>query len=182
MGSLCIDQGNPMDNYGFSWFGIVNIIAVAISPLIAVLIGQKLQARAEKRKDKIAVFQTLMKTRAYPWTSESMDAMNVIDIVFADDERVRTAWKKHYSNLCVSNPREQELMKIQTSKCKLLEAMARSLNYKNKINWEAIQNPYFPKGLENQILLNEQNQQMQMNLLRKMNEIVETTNKTDKER
>ena len=38
----------------------VNIIAVIVAPIAAVVIGQKLQDRAEKRKDKMAVFKAVM--------------------------------------------------------------------------------------------------------------------------
>lgn len=35
---------------------VINVIAVALSPIIAVYVGQRLQNRAEKRKDKMALF------------------------------------------------------------------------------------------------------------------------------
>ena len=41
----------------------INLIAVIVAPIAAVIIGQKLQDRAEKRKDKMAVFKALMTYR-----------------------------------------------------------------------------------------------------------------------
>ena len=41
----------------------INIIAVLIAPVIAVWVGQKLQDRSEKRKDKMAVFKAVMTDR-----------------------------------------------------------------------------------------------------------------------
>ena len=37
---------------------ILNLIAIIIIPIIAVLIGQWLQTRSEKRKDKMHIFKT----------------------------------------------------------------------------------------------------------------------------
>ena len=125
---------------------IINAIAVITIPIIAVIIGQYLQNRSEKRKDKLFIFKTLMISRN-GWTPESVRALNIIDIVFADDKNVRARWKEYYDKLCVENPTETELKKIKTAQDKLLEAMAVSLGYKDKVTWETIQNPYIPKGM-----------------------------------
>jgi hypothetical protein len=127
---------------------IINIAALILIPIVAVLIGQYLQTRAEKRKDKMEVFKTLMTTR-YSWTVESVRAMNIIEIVFADDDTVCNAWKKYYEKCCVQNPTDAQLQQIKTAKEKLLESMANSLGYKDKVTWETIQNPYVPDWMLN---------------------------------
>jgi hypothetical protein len=157
-----------------SVMGIVNIVAVILSPIVAVLTGQYLQKRSEKRKDKMYVFMTLMKSRAFGWDIESVNALNVIDIVFSDNKDVRDAWKNHYSALCVSEPKENELKRIQDTKYKLLEVMAKSLGYKDTINWETIQNPYYPKGLYNQHSMSQQNQELQTQLYMKMSALLDS--------
>ena len=125
---------------------ILNLIAIIIAPIAAVLIGQWLQDRAEKRKDKLSVFKSLMISRN-GWSLESVRALNIIDIVFSDDKAVRACWKDYYDKLFVENPSETDLKKIKTAQEKLLEAIAVSLGYKDKVTWETIQNPYVPKGL-----------------------------------
>lgn len=125
---------------------ILNLVAIIVAPVAAVLIGQWLQNRANKRKDKLEIFKTLMIARN-GWNPESVRALNIIDIVFADDSIVRARWKEYYDRLCVENPSETELKKIKTAQDKLLEAMAVSLGYKGKVTWETIQNPYVPKGM-----------------------------------
>ena len=72
--------------------------------------------------------------------------LNIIDIVFSDDENVRNAWKDLYDKYCVQNPDETQLKKIQNAQYKLLDTMANSLGYKDKVTWETIQNPYIPEG------------------------------------
>ncbi len=124
----------------------LNLVAIIIAPIAAVLIGQWLQNRAEKRKDKLEIFKTLMIARN-GWNLDSVKALNIIDIVYADDNTVRQRWKDYYDRLCVENPSETDLKKIKTSQEKLLEVMAASLGYKDKVTWETIQNPYVPKGM-----------------------------------
>ena len=72
---------------------ILNLIAIVVIPIVAVVIGQHLQNRAEIRKDRMHIFKVLMTSRIYGWTQESVHCLNIIDIVFSDDKKVRNAWK-----------------------------------------------------------------------------------------
>ena len=62
---------------------VLNLVAIVGIPILAVVIGQYLQNRAEKRKDKMQIFRTLMTSRIYGWTVDSVHALNLIDVVFA---------------------------------------------------------------------------------------------------
>lgn len=149
---------------------VFNVLAVIIAPIISVCVAQKLQDRAKKRQDKMDVFKTLMTSRIYGWTWQSVNAMNIIDIVFSDDEAVRQQWKAYYDKLCVEKPNETELNKIKIEQDKLLEAMANSLGYKDKISWETIQNPYIPKGMVDSINQQQKSQDMQVKIMECMNQ------------
>lgn len=144
---------------------ILNLIAIIVIPIVAVLIGQHLQNRAEIRKDKMHIFKVLMTSRIYGWTQESVHCLNIIDIVFSDDENVRNAWKDLYDKYCVQNPDETQLKKIQNAQYKLLDTMANSLGYKDKVTWETIQNPYIPEGMRRQQQEQAASQQAYNNLL-----------------
>ena len=123
---------------------IINVAAIITVPIAAVFIGQKLQDRNQKRKDKMAIFQCLMTHRATGWAhQDTVNALNTIDIIFVDDESVRKCWADLFSKY-KPNYSTQE---ITTAQCKLLEAMAETLGYKKKITWETIQTPYLPDGL-----------------------------------
>lgn len=147
---------------------VINIVAIIVVPIVAVVVGQKLQNQAKRRQDKLEIFKTLMTSRVYGWTTASVCALNIIDIVFADDKKVRSQWKIYYDKLCISNPTEEDLRKIETEKCKLLEAIAESLGYKDKITWETIQNPYIPKGLTDSLIQQHQYQNGQVELMNMM--------------
>lgn len=158
---------------------ILNLIAIIVIPIVAVLIGQHLQNRAEIRKDKMHIFKVLMTSRIYGWTQESVHCLNIIDIVFLDDENVRNAWKDLYDKYCVQNPDETQLKKIQNAQYKLLDTMANSLGYKDKVTWETIQNPYIPEGMRRQQQEQAASQQAYNNLLFNMQHMIPKNNKVD---
>ncbi|MBQ9348087.1 MAG: hypothetical protein IJT94_12255 [Oscillibacter sp.] len=132
---------------------IANLLLIAVIPLISVHIGQALQEHSENRKSKMDVFTTLMTYRS-GWSMENTKAMNVINVVFADDKKVRQKWNIYYKLLCIPKPDEKQRDRIQRAQIEMLEAMAASLGYKGKVVQESIKNKYVPVGM-----LNAMNQQ-----------------------
>ena len=124
----------------------VSIVAVIVAPVAAVLIGQLLQDRAEKRRDKMEVFRAVM-TYRYGWSQEAVLALNSIPIVFSKDKPVRDYWKIYYSLLCIQEPNPIEIKQRTDALYKLIESMAMVLGYKDTIKWDDIQNPYIPVGM-----------------------------------
>ncbi len=151
---------------------ILNIIAIVIAPIAASVIAIWLQNRSEKRKDKMYIFKVLMTSRIYGWTPEKVNVLNIIDIVFSDDKKVRAAWKNLSDKYNVENPDQLHLKKIEQAQYKLIEAIANSLGYKNKITWEEIQNPYIPRGMVEQIENQKNMQQMYAEVIGGFNKIV----------
>ena len=125
---------------------IINVIAIIVAPIIAVFVGQKMQDRAEKRKDKMQIFKAVM-TYRYGWSVEAVAALNSIPIVFAEDKPVKDCWKEYYRLLCIQQPDQMEMKQRSDALYKLLESMANTLGYKETISWEDIQNPYIPVGM-----------------------------------
>lgn len=159
---------------------ILNIIALILVPIFAVVIAQKLQEKAQKRNDKMQIFKILMTSRICGWTNESVHALNLIDIVFADDKDVRKQWKVYFDKMCVENPTEIDLLKIKKEKEKLLETMAVSLGYKDIITWESIQNPYIPKGMTDLIEQQQAYQNNQSIIMEQMKNMMQTNGKENK--
>lgn len=159
---------------------IINIIAIAMSPAIAVFIGRWLENKAEQRKDKMEIFKILMTTRIYGWTYESVKALNIIDIVFANDKDVRQTWKNLYTKYCISKPSDVELKEIEKLRYKLIENIAISLGYKDKITWETIQSPYMPEGMKKQVDNQNICQQLSPLILSSMYNMI-SQNKTNKQ-
>lgn len=159
----------------------LNLAALVFIPIVAVIIGKWLQDRSEKRKDKMQIFKILMTSRIYGWTPDSVNALNIIDIVFSDDKKVRVAWKDLYDKYCVTNPDQHQLEKIKNAQYKLLEAMANSLGYKDKITWETIQNPYMPVGMAQQIEAQRSMQHVYYSAIDGVNRIVQNQEQPSKE-
>ena len=151
---------------------VLNLVAIVGIPILAVVIGQYLQNRAEKRKDKMQIFRTLMTSRIYGWTVDSVHALNLIDVVFAKDTAVRGAWKNLLD--AYSSSEESELMKQkrQNLNYNLLEEMAKNLGYKDRITWESIQIPYVPKGMIDQWEAQARSQQAYNDLFHSMTSIM----------
>lgn len=160
---------------------IINIIAIIVIPIFAVLIGQWLQSRSEKRKDKVRVFSHLMSYRAIGYVDQqSVNILNLIPIVFNDDKNIVEKYNIYLKSLNIKTedfPQKQK--EIENNKTKMLEEMAKNLGYKN-INWEIIQNPYLPQGLINEInsmnLFKQGQLEMVEKIKQQMNQL-QTTNK-----
>lgn len=129
---------------------IINLIALIVIPILAVVIAHVMQIRSDKRKDKMQIFKILMTARIYGSTTDSVHALNLIDVVFAKDKSVRVAWKNLFDAYNSAEQSELIKKKRQDLMYKLLEAMAASLGYQKEITWETIQNPYVPEWLVNQ--------------------------------
>lgn len=147
------------------WYKILNIIALLLIPIIAVIVGQKLQERAKKRDDKMQIFKILMTSRGLGWNQDMVWALNIIEVVFADDDAVIKQWKSYYDKLCIENPSDSDLKKIMIERNKLIEQIANSLGYKDKITWETIQNPYIPQGMLETMNKTQKFQVSQQNLM-----------------
>lgn len=126
---------------------ILVIITALISGLLATLITIYWQKRAEKRRQKMKVFETLMAHRYMIHAEESVKAINSIDVVFYDDKEVRkalTAFMNEAAKKIEFNPN------IGDKHLKLLEEMAKALKLED-IHWDNIKQSYYPNGLAQKI-------------------------------
>src|SRR6266496_2164632 len=72
---------------------VLTIIAILVGPIIAVGITLWWQNRKEKRDAKKILFVRLMAQRkTTPPTYDWVQALNLIDVVFADDRSVVDLW------------------------------------------------------------------------------------------
>lgn len=123
---------------------ICQIIAVAAIPLIIWLVGNKQMRKKEKLEAKRDLFFTLMKQRkTFYVTRERTNALNLIDVVYQDDDKVREAWKNYLSSL---NPNSAEIQNNNAYLLDLLSEMAQSLGYK-KLKQTEIDRFYEPQAI-----------------------------------
>ncbi|EOS52898.1 DUF6680 family protein [Adlercreutzia caecimuris] len=144
---------------------VVNIIAIIVSPIVAVWVTQRLQVRAEKREDRSKIFRTLMTYRGIDWTNwECVNSLNMIEVVFYDDKDVVSRWKDLLDKYSSGQIELADYSKILTAKDKLLEAMAKSLGYSNQIDWDTIQHPYVPKWISDNNMKQSELLELQLNI------------------
>ena len=82
---------------------ILMVLAIAISPLIAVQVTRYLDDRNEERGRKLQVFKTLMATRAYTLSTAHVEALNRIDLEFSSkrplEKAVLDQWLQYLDHL-----------------------------------------------------------------------------------
>lgn len=133
---------------------IVQIIAVSVTPLIVWRLGIVYQDRKAKKDAQLEVFFSLMANRkANPIAKEWVDSLNVIDVVFQDDKKVREAWKAYHDSL---NNKSPHFASNNSYMLDLLSEMALSLGYKDLKQTE-IDNFYSP-----QLFVDQNNMQSQL--------------------
>ena len=89
----------------------VTVIAVILSPLLAVQAQKMIETLREKRNRRIKIFKTLMSTRGERLSRDHVQALNMIDIEFygrrffgirfqrRSEKAVTNAWKNYNDNL-----------------------------------------------------------------------------------
>ncbi len=78
---------------------VLTLIAILLSPLIALQVSRKLDERKERTQRRMWIFSTLMATRASRVAPEHVRALNSIDIEFVDEKKVADAWKAYFDHL-----------------------------------------------------------------------------------
>lgn len=110
---------------------IISIVAILLSPIIAVLITLWYQSYKTKRDAKMNLFLTLMTYRkTNPPTYSMVDSLNMISVLFSKNKTVVELWHEYYELLC----QKFDETNYETRSHKyldMLSEMARVLGYKN---------------------------------------------------
>ena len=134
-------MGQFLKDYG-------QLISVTLIPVFLYVLGIQLQNRKEKRKAKLDLFLSLMAHRkGNPPAIEFVNSLNLIDVVFQSDAKVRTAWRAFYDSL---HPQSQNFANQNDFLLDLLSEMANTLNYRNLKQTE-IGRVYRPQYFDNQL-------------------------------
>lgn len=151
----------------------MEIIAILLSPVIAVAITLWHQSRKERRDRKDRLFQTLMIYRkSVPPSHEWVNALNLIDVVFADNEKIVRIWKEYYQMLG-SAKSDHEYRDRDHKYIELLSVMAKDLGYIN-LQQTDIDKFYSPQAHQDQLVAQ---REVQSELLR----VLKNTHKIDAE-
>ncbi len=120
------------------------LLAIIVSPLFTLSILSILEERKAKWNSRYETFKTLYANRGSLLNYDVVRYLNIIDIAFIDDLKVRECWKNLYGEL----RRENSSFTDQQPKIiELLNAMAEALGLNKNISYSDISNAYYPKGL-----------------------------------
>jgi len=155
----------------------MNIIAVVLGPIVAVVITLWYQTHKEKRDAKIRLFLNLMAHRkSNPPTFERVNSLNLIDVVFADHPKVLQLWHEYY-DLLHTQPPNFELW--EHKHIDMLSEMGQALGYK-KLKQTEIEKFYTPVAHGTQAELNEKTQREFLRVLENTASFVVTKKEDDK--
>lgn len=119
------------------------LLSALLSGILATVILLLWQGYNEKKKRQYEIFAALMGLRFALPNESTVRCMNMIDIVFYKNKKIRQRYKEFLDEV---NKPENGTRDIDEKILKLLEAMAESLGYKD-VQWDTIKHTYFPVGL-----------------------------------
>lgn len=155
---------------------VINILAIIASPIIALLISNKIEHNKDKKNEKYEIFKILMKQRQSYKDIEYVNALNLIDVVFIDNNNIRKAYKNLY-NEYHQKAENVDFEKVTRLETKLIEEIRNDLGYKDKITWDEIQEPYIPQWIVNQKVA----QQNYYNLINSANSMIQTRQQAEEQ-
>jgi hypothetical protein len=130
----------------------VNIAAILLSPVIALIIGGVLAQRKEARDRKIWVLSTLIGQRHNLFSDERIRALNLVEYIFGDADEVRRLYRQYLELADVGNddltPEQNE--RLNTKLMELVEAMAKDLGEHGKFTATDFKRGYYPRFFYNQ--------------------------------
>lgn len=122
------------------------LLAIIASPLFTLSILSILEEYKAKWISRYETFKVLYANRGSLVNYDVIKHLNMIDIVFFDDLKVRKCWKILYDELSREN---SSYLDQHPKIIELLAAMAESLDLNKNISYSDISNNYYPKGLIN---------------------------------
>jgi hypothetical protein len=142
---------------------VVTIIALIVGPVAAVCITLWYQRRTEKRAAKERLFLTLMAHRkSFPPVFDWTNALNLIDVVYADSPRIVQHWHSLY-DILMQTP--VNMQRYSHQYIELLSEMAKSLGYRS-IQQTDIDKFYAPQAYGDQATMNAEIQKELLRVLK----------------
>ena len=149
---------------------IATIYVINKSPSDAVKIGRELNEAKQKDDAKRDLFYELFSYRGSPVHYHFVDALNRIDIIFADVPKVLAAWHKYYDSLHQNNQTDPDT-EWRHSRNDLLSIISQHLGYKDLKQYD-FEKHYYPKGHEWQQKNQEVFYQEQLNYYKNHNKVL----------
>ncbi len=115
--------------------GGITILAIFRSPITALKIQKEIEDYKEQQQRKLNIFKTLLSTRADTLSTEHVKALNIIDIEFYKDKKIRDVWNiyRDHLNTVIQNPTKDDEKRWEENRINyftdLLYEMAKYFEY-----------------------------------------------------
>ena len=127
---------------------IAALIVAWRAPQMAAQFAEQLRrddaVESDRAKLRMAIFISLMKSRNQILHREAIDALNLVDVVFADAQSVRRA-RKSFIEATLEEPSQP--VKIVERYHALIDKVAAEVGFSGSIGPSDIQSGYYPRGL-----------------------------------
>lgn len=133
---------------------IINILAVIISPIVAVLISFWVSHHSSLRNDKMNILKILLIHQNAPINQQRIEALNLVNVVFHRNKNIVAQMRKYkrlHDDLTASMniqgppPFIQKAVNLNDAYIKLVELIAANLGYGDAMDWDNLKNAIIPK-------------------------------------
>lgn len=118
----------------------ITALAILLGPLFGVIFTLWFQSRKEKKDAKLQLFLTLISERKANVSTQVAQALNKIDVIFSESEKIKNLWHECYT-LLHQPPGEPRAHKW----LELLKAMSEELHYSHLSQLD-LDKFYIPQG------------------------------------
>lgn len=87
-----------------TWYALSTLAAITLGPIIAVIVTRMLDRAAETRRRRLDVYRNLMQTRSIRIDPLHVAALNVVEIEFYKDKKVRSSFQSYTQHLSAPMP------------------------------------------------------------------------------
>tara|TARA_R110002073_G_scaffold239285_1_gene400594 strand:+ start:101618 stop:102142 length:525 start_codon:yes stop_codon:yes gene_type:complete len=133
-----------------SGIAIVNLVAILLSPLIAVLVTQQIERTRRKMNFRRLVLQALLANRHSKTSHDAIQAMNVVEFAFHDCKSVRKLFREYMEMLGNQGltATDEGWLQINEKYGELSASMASSAGLGSHLSYQDMLRYYVPKSLE----------------------------------
>ena len=133
-------------------FSIATVGAIILGPILAVIITRIIDEHRFDKARKLEIFRTLMRTRQTPIHYEHVGALNLVEVEFADNQKVIDAWQAYLKILGEPIPPLEEkgrfdkyIKERDNLLTKLIYEISKVLKFKVE-QIDILQGNYVPQG------------------------------------
>ena len=86
----------------------LTLAAIILGPIIAVLLTRWIDRRSDRKARRMSVFRDLMRTRGIRLDPTHVAALNLVELEFYGDKKVRAAFKQYITHLSDPMPENSD--------------------------------------------------------------------------